>query len=118
MKSGFTLLELLITLALLGIIIASAIPEYSSYKKKGYDFRAQNDMRNVAIAEEAYYMDSEEYFNCSNEECSVLPGITKISEGTQISVVSDELGFEIESTHPKGTGKTFRWDSENGGEQN
>jgi type IV pilus assembly protein PilA len=118
-EKGFTLIELLVVIAIIGILAAIAIPQFAEFRKRGFDARAKTDLRNVATAEEAYYADEETYLDVSDDNLGDLPGIDALSDGTTLSIDVNEEGdgFTGTSSHNKGTGKEFSWDSKNGGLQ-
>ena len=58
---GFTLIELLIVVSILGVLATIAIPTFSGYRSRGFDSAAVSDLKNAALAQEAYYTDNEVY---------------------------------------------------------
>jgi prepilin-type N-terminal cleavage/methylation domain-containing protein len=62
-NEGFTLIELMIVIAIIGILAAIAIPQFSAYRMRSYNAGANADLRNAATAQEAYYVDSMTYTN-------------------------------------------------------
>jgi len=70
-QKGFTLIELLIVVAIIAILAAIAIPQFSSYRIKGYNSAADSDLRNIKIALEAFFTDNQVY--ASDMGCAQPP---------------------------------------------
>src|SRR4051812_20300659 len=58
---GFTLMEVLITMAIIGILVAIALPSYQSQLRKGRRADAQSYMMDIANLEQQYLLDAREY---------------------------------------------------------
>lgn len=65
-QKGFTLIELMIVVAIIGILASIAIPQFASFRVKSFNSAAMSDLRNAGTTIEAYYSDNFFYPNAIN----------------------------------------------------
>ena len=60
-QSGFTLMELMVAVAIVGILAALAYPSYASYVRKSKRATAQAALMDIGAKEQAYLLDRRAY---------------------------------------------------------
>jgi len=111
-EGGFTLIELLVVIAIIGILAAIAIPQFSAYRERAYVADAKSNLKNAAIAQEAYFVDSSTYLNdglITNE----LAGYNKSADITLTST-GTATTFVLMATHGNCANVNWTFDSATG----
>ena len=110
-EKGFTLVELLVVVAIIGILAAIAIPQFSQYRVKAYNSTAKSDLRNLVSAEEAYYADHQAYVTDTGAGSL---GVTASSNVTLHATAASGGGtWTGSSVHSKGD-QTYTYSSASG----
>ena len=93
-KNGFTLLELLIVIAIIGILTALATVSYSSAQKKARDAQRKSDLKAIQNAMEQYYADNNGSYPVDPDGC-VSPGPEYLPNGLPTDPRGDAYGTGI-----------------------
>jgi len=64
--TGFTLIEVMITLTILAIITAIAIPAYRGYISTARESEGHNNLAALQMAEEEFFLENHAYFSGAN----------------------------------------------------
>ncbi len=80
MKSrGFTVIELLIVIAIIAILISIALPSFKGMQQEARKTRALADIKTLRIAMEAYYLDHKNTYPAeANYQATLLVSVSQI----------------------------------------
>jgi len=98
---GFTLLELLVVVSIVGILASITIPQYAAYRARGFDSIIESQVRNFATGEEAHYVTNGTYVADVSEleNMTLNPDVTiTIGAGNSGDIASS---FKIHGSHPQ-----------------
>jgi prepilin-type N-terminal cleavage/methylation domain-containing protein len=99
-NKGFTLIELMIVIAIIGILAAIAIPQFAAYRTRGFNATALSDIRNMITIQEAYFADQQTY--TANLANLVAFGF-KVSPNVTATVVSaNNMTYQMNTRHASG----------------
>ncbi len=73
-KQGFTLIELMITVAIIAIIAAIAVPNYTDYITRSKFSEAHGMLGDLRVKMEQYYMDNRRYSTTTGGGTCGIPG--------------------------------------------
>jgi len=106
-ENGFSLFELLVVIAIIGVLAAVAVPRFGDFRAAAYDARSQQDLRNLASAQELHRAASASYAADVTELESF-----RTSEGVDLQIeVADAARFRATASHPSGA-NDYVWDSD------
>ncbi|WP_432564862.1 type II secretion system protein [Kineococcus sp. SYSU DK003] len=115
---GFTLVELLVVMIIIGILAAIAIPIAFRQREKAVEAGLKTDLRAVAEAQETYYTDHEEYLAVSPTPDPVVIDSIHLSTGNSVAVTlnADETAFCVLVSNPRSP-RPWIYVSSKGGQQ-
>jgi len=90
-EKGFTLIELMIVVAIIGILAAIAIPQFSTYRVKAFNSAATSDMGTAEIVFENFFNDNSKYPNA----VTVGTGTLTLTDGSNTAslTTSNKVNF-------------------------
>jgi prepilin-type N-terminal cleavage/methylation domain-containing protein len=96
-QSGFTIIEILVALAIVGILSATAVPLYHTWQGMAYGSEAVIMLRQIIAAEINYFLENNKFF--PEDTTYIIPHDGETDPQDAIGEISDKLHIRIDQGH-------------------
>ena len=96
-QDGFTLIELMVVIALVGILALTASPVYHTYRQRAYGSQAAIMAKQIMDAQVLHFLEHDKFFPTDPSKAIFIPPDTPPSAATQqaLQEVQDHLNISI-----------------------
>jgi type IV pilus assembly protein PilA len=101
---GFSLIEVLVVILIIGILAAIALPMFLGQKSKGQDSDAKSNARNMVSSLESYYANERKYTSADTSQEITKSGIPVGSGKGKVELTLNDQSYSVVA-HSQSNGK-------------
>ncbi|MBW2609215.1 MAG: type II secretion system protein [Deltaproteobacteria bacterium] len=98
-QTGFTLVELMVVIAIVGILFVTAIPVYQTWQQRAYGQEATLMAKQIIDGQIMYYLDNDDFFPAVGDDFEIREDNPPADQTQRLQDIEEHLKITIPVGH-------------------